>query len=60
MKVMVIPIVAGALRTIPKGLVQGLKLLGNRTSRDHQNYNILKIRQNTGKSPRNLLSLKLQ
>ena len=52
MKVMVIPIVFGALGTIPKGLLKGLKNLTN--NEDHPNYSIIKIGQNTGKSPEDL------
>ena len=52
MKVTVILIVIGALGTLTKGLVQGLKgLEKKRTSRDHPNYSIIKIDQNTKKSP---------
>ena len=32
-------------------------LVNKRTSRDHPNYNIIKIDQNTGKSPGDLRSL---
>ena len=58
--VTVIPVVIRALRTIPKGFVKGLGRLGNkRTSGDHLDYGIIKIGQNTGKNPRDFLSLKL-
>ena len=36
------------------------RLRNQRTSRDHADYSIIKIRQNTEKSPGDLLSLKLQ
>ena len=57
MKVTVIPIVISAL-----GIVTiGTRGLGNkRTRRDHPNYSILEIGQNTEKSPGDLLSLRLQ
>ena len=52
MKVTVIPIVNGALETIPKGLLKGL---GNRmTSGYYPNYSIVEVGQNTGKSPGDL------
>ena len=58
MKVMVIPIVISALRTIPKGLVKRTERLGNkRTSGDHPDYSIIKISQNTEKSPGDLRRL---
>ena len=51
MRVTVITIVIGALGTVTKRLVQGTGGLGNkRTSRDHPNYSIIKIGQNTEKS----------
>ena len=51
MKVTVIPIVIGALGKISKGLVKGLKKFRNqRASRDHPDYSIAKIGQNTEKS----------
>ena len=53
MKLTVIPIVIDALGTIPKALIK-------ETSRDYPYYNIIKIGQNTEKSPGDLLSLKLQ
>ena len=52
MKVTVIPIVIGALGTVPKELVKGLE--GLDTSGDHPNYSIVEIGQNTKKSPGNL------
>ena len=48
----VMPIVIGALETISKGLVKG-----QRTSGDHPDYIIIKIEQNTEKSPGDLRSL---
>ena len=54
MKVTVIPVIIGALGTIPKGLVKGLKDLEIRTSRDHSDNSIIKISQNTEKSPGDL------
>ena len=48
----VIPIVIGTLGTVTKGLFKGL---GNkRTSRDHPNYCIIEIGQNTEESPGDL------
>ena len=41
MKVMVIAVVVGALRTIPKGLMKGLE--------EHPDYSIIKISPNTMK-----------
>ena len=54
----VIPVVVGALGTIPKGLVKGLKnleisaqVLGiKKTSGDYPDYNITKISQSTEKN----------
>ena len=55
---MVIPIVIGALGTITKGLIQGLENLEiSRTNRDHPNYSIVEISQNTEKSPSDLRRL---
>ena len=52
---MVILIVIGELGTVPKGLVIGIGRVRNRrTSRDHPNYSIAEIGQNTGKSPGDL------
>ena len=52
MKVMMIPILIGARRTISKGLMRSSARVGNRrTSWDHPNYGIVKIGQNTKKSP---------
>ena len=53
MKAMMIPIVIGALRTIPKRIGKGTGRLGDkRTSGDHPDYRIIKISQNTEKSSR--------
>ena len=49
MKMTVTPIVTDALGTIPKGLGKGLEDL--EISGDHPNYSIIKIGQNTEKSP---------
>ena len=58
MKVMVIPVVIGALRTVPKGLVRELEEIRNRrTSQDHPNYGIVEVAQNTEKSPGDLRRL---
>ena len=46
MKMTVIPIAISALGTISKGLVRD-----QRISRDHRNYNIIKMGQNTEKNP---------
>ena len=60
MKVMVIPIIIGALGTVSKRLSKRTKGVGNRRmSGDHPNYSIVEVGQNTEKSPRDLLSLKL-
>ena len=58
MKMTVILIVIGALGTIPKGLVRGLEGLeiGGRTETIQDN-SIVKIGQNTEKSPRDLIRL---
>ena len=48
MTVMVIPVVIGALGTVPKGLVSRLTKAGNQgTNGDHPNFSIVKIGQNT-------------
>ena len=58
MKVTVIPIVIGVLETISKGFVKRLKNLEReRTSGDHPNCSIIKIGQNTEKSPGDLRRL---
>ena len=57
MKLTVIPIVIGALGTIPKGLVKGLEDRNQRKSRDHLDYSIIKIGQNMKKSPGDLRRL---
>ena len=57
MKLTMIPIIIGALGMIPKGLVWGLEELEIRISRDHLNYSIVKIGQNTEKSPGDLRRL---
>ena len=50
-----IPIVIGALRTIPQRLGKETGRLRNqRASRDHPDYIIIKIGQNTEKSPGDL------
>ena len=55
MKVTAISVVIGVLSTVTKGLIKGQGALGNRrTSRDHLNDSIIKIGQNTEKSPANL------
>ena len=55
MKVTVIPIVPDALGTISKWLVKGTGRLRNkRTSGNHSNYCIIKISQNTERSPEDL------
>ena len=58
MKVTVIPIVVGALGTIPKGLIKGLEDLEiKKTSVDHPDNCIIKIGQNTEKCPGDLRRL---
>ena len=48
MKVTVIPIIIGALGTFPKDLVRGARNVENqRTSKDHPNYSIAEIVQNS-------------
>ena len=49
MKVMVIPIVIGALDTVSKELVQGHR--NKSTGGNYPNYSIVKIGQNTEESP---------
>ena len=57
---MVIPSLISTFGTVTKGLIKGLEVfVKKRTSRDHPNYIIMKIGQNTEKSPGDLLSLKL-
>ena len=51
MKVSIIPIVIGTLGTVTKGLVQEQEVL---EIKYHSNYSIIKIGQNTEKSPGNL------
>ena len=61
MKVTVITVLIGALSTVTKRLVKGTRGLRNkRTSGDNPNYIIAEIGQNTEKSSRDLLSLRLQ
>ena len=54
MKVTMIPFVTGALGTIPKGFVKGHEESENG---DYLNYRVVKIGQNTKKSPRDLRRL---
>ncbi len=59
-KVTVIPIVIDAFGTVTKGLVLGTRaggLVNKRTSGNHPNYCIIKIGQNTEKSPEKLRRL---
>ena len=57
-KATVIPIVISALGTVTKGLIKGTGGFGNKgTSGDHPNYIIIKIGQNTEKSPGDLRRL---
>ena len=52
------PIKVGALGTVTKGFVKELGRLGNkRISGDHPSYSIIKIGQNTEKSPEYLRRL---
>ena len=54
----VIPIVVGVFGTIAKWLVKGTGGVGNlKTSRDHPNYSIVRIGQNTEKNPGHLRRL---
>ena len=48
MKVIVIPIVIGALGTVTKGLIKGLEDLEIRMSGDHSNCSIVEIGQIPG------------
>ena len=58
MNVTLIPIVIGALGTTLKGMMNGAGRVGNwSTSRDHSNYNIVKIGYNTEKCPGDLRKL---
>ena len=54
MKMTVIPIVIGVLGTILKGLVMGLEDLEIRGRAETIHYSIIKIGQNTEKSPGDL------
>ena len=61
MRETILPIVVGALGTIPKGLVKGVGKVGNqRTRRDHSNYSSVNIGQNTEMSPGDLRRLVTQ
>ena len=52
MKVTVITIVIGAVGTVTKGLIKGLKDLKNKmTGEDQPTYSIIKISQDTEESP---------
>ena len=52
MRVTVIPVIIGALGAVTKDFVGGgTGRVGNRKSREHQNYSIVKIGQNSKKSP---------
>ena len=52
MKVTVMLIVIGALGTVPQRIDKGTGGIGNKNmSGDHPNYSIIKIGQNTEKSP---------
>ena len=55
MKVTFIQIVIGALGTVSKGLIKGLR--NKRTSGDHPNYYIIEIGQSTEKNPGDLRKL---
>ena len=55
MTVTVIPFVIGVIRTNPRGLVKKMEDLEIR--RDHADYSIIKIGQNTEKSPGDLRRL---
>ena len=58
MKMTIIPLVIGDLRTVTKVLVKGLEdLEKNRTSGDHPNYGISEIGENTEKSHEDLRRL---
>ena len=57
MKVTVIPVVIGALGTIPK---ETGRLRNQRTIANNPNNSKIQIEQNTEKSPGDLLSLKFQ
>ena len=57
MKVTILPIVIGALGTVTKGLVQGLEDLEIIGRVNTPNYSIVKIGQNTEKSPGYLMRL---
>ena len=56
-KVTVKLIVVCALGTTPKELVKGLEIRNQRASRDHLEYSITKIGENTEKSPGDLRRL---
>ena len=54
---MVTAVAISALSSVTKGLVQGLEDLEKRGRADHPNYSIIKISQNTEKSPGDLRKL---
>ena len=58
MKVTVIPVVIGTLGTVLKGLKREAGRVGTqRLKRDHPNYSIVEVGQNTEKSPGSLRRL---
>ena len=59
MKVTVIPIVIGALRTIPKVCKRKERGRNQKTNRDHPKYNVVKISQNIEKTSEKDHQLKL-
>ena len=56
MRVTVIPIVVGALGTVPKGLERRCEELKNGKNRDYSDYSIVEFGLNTEKSPGKLRS----
>ena len=58
MKVTVIPVVFGELKTIPKMFGKEARRVGNRTTnRNHSNYSIVEIGENPETSPGDLRKL---
>ena len=48
--IIIISIVIGAIRTVPKGLGRNNGGIGNQKNRDHPDHSFVKIRLNTQKS----------
>ena len=57
MKATMIQIIIGLFGTIPKALVETRRVKNQRMSREHPNFSIVKIGQNTEKCPGDLRRL---